>query len=59
LEKDYEWDPKVAQLKDMEITQTATGWNKFQVSLCIIFNIRKLFLNFVQRVFVFLQRVYP
>jgi len=49
----FEWDPNVAQLKDVEFILTNAGWNKFQISLCIFFNMRKIFLHFLQCVLSF------
>ena len=49
----FECDPNVAQLKDVEFIPIYVGLDKFQISLCIFFNMRKLFLYFVQCIFVF------
>ena len=44
----FEWATNVAQLKDVEFILTPVGWNKFQISLCITFNMRELLFIFCE-----------
>jgi hypothetical protein len=55
----FEWDSNVAQLKDVDFLLLSVSWNKFQLALCIFFNMQKLIFIFCAMRFCSSYRVYP